>query len=68
MNLGKYAVEQDFVINNMDVSIVPAKVPLEEYHHEVSFDQLSFFGVQANDLKFVGKGNLGELDEFDIEG
>jgi len=52
----------------MNVSFVPANVEVKDYDHLISFDEATFIGIEERDMKFIGKGNEGELDEFDIEG
>jgi hypothetical protein len=68
IDIGTHTIDGDFKINSMKASIVPAKVELENYHHDISFDELNFFGLEGNNLKFVGKANEGDLDELEVEG
>jgi hypothetical protein len=75
ISLGYYDFKNGHLIEDLTVSLVPKDGNHEEFNYYLSFDESKFLGLETQDLKFVGKGQMvhgeGEnkiKEEFEVEG
>jgi hypothetical protein len=72
MKLGDHELSPSLKIKDLEVSLVPKTGSLDEFDYNLSLDMKTFIGVESDDLKLVGKGQImhddGKSEDFTIEG
>lgn len=56
--MGTFEIESGLFLHNVKATFIPISGNIENYDHYLSFDESNFWGIEAKNLKFVGKGEL----------
>ena len=73
LDLGAFALGDHASIKGLQVSFEPASGFVEDFDYKLSLDQSKFLGIQSDNIKIRGTGQLvhagqEEPEEFTIEG
>lgn len=71
MSLGEFELADGYTVKDSKVSIVPTNGEQKDYNFVLSFDESKYLGIEGNDLKFEGSGEIAHGDNilnFEVEG